>query len=76
MTNQLTDEEIARADEVRKVLATLPPRDELIMRMHFGIGQSAPMSEAEIAAAKGFKEEDVRAAIDRGLRHVRANLKK
>lgn len=61
----------AKAERVRKVLATLPPIQEMVVRMHFGIGHDK-MSVDVIAKKLGRTEAEVRALLEAGLAHVRA----
>lgn len=55
---------------LRAVLATLPPREEKIVRMRFGIGRDGPMEEADIAQALGISEVHVGAALQNALARI------
>ncbi len=54
-----------------RVLASLDPMEEKILRMHFGIEQNERLSTTEIAENLGVSEEQIRKTIENSLRELR-----
>lgn len=74
---KLTPEQSQQAEQMRKVLATLRPSEEQIIRMQFGIGRVAPMDEQQIAAELAITDAEARrrltAALERCSEAARQN---
>lgn len=63
-----------RAQLVRDVLATLPSREEMILRRRFGIGSAPGESLASIARDLGVSRERVRQLQEQALQRIRKCL--
>ena len=57
-------------EQTTKVLSTLPPREEMVLRMHFGIGQRARTLE-ELSRQFSLTRKRVRQIEMEALRKVR-----
>jgi len=60
-------------DEARQLLAALPPQEQRIVRMRFGI-DSEEYAVKEVARVLRISEAEVRAVEDKFLGHARAAL--
>jgi RNA polymerase primary sigma factor len=60
-------------DAVDGVLATLLPRDRMILTLRFGIGSDRPQTLAEVSLQLGISRERTRQIEARALSHLRAN---
>jgi RNA polymerase primary sigma factor len=58
-------------DHTRRVLATLTPREERILRMRFGIGQKADSTLEEVGEVFGVTRERIRQIEAKALRKLR-----
>ncbi len=58
-------------DEIRRVLKTLSPREELIIKMYFGIDQDRPFTLEEIGDRLKLTRERVRQIKERALARLR-----
>lgn len=58
-------------NQVRGVVAELPPRDQRILRLRFGLENGVPRTLAEVAAEFGISRERVRQLQERALRRIR-----
>lgn len=58
-------------ESLEKVLNTLPPREEKIIRLSFGIDDGLPKTLNEIADIYGVSKERIRQMIARALRQLR-----
>jgi len=67
--DQLIDQNLA--DQTRKVLATLTPREERVLRMRFGIGQSADHTLEEVGQDFEVTRERIRQIEAKALRKLR-----
>jgi RNA polymerase primary sigma factor len=56
---------------MRKVLATLPPREEQILRMRFGIGQNTDCTLEEVGKVFTVSRERIRQIEAKALRKLR-----
>jgi hypothetical protein len=65
--------EAQNADNMRRMLATLPPRLELAMRLKYGIGE-APLDEAAIGERLGMTEDEVRQTIAAAIAAIEARV--
>jgi RNA polymerase primary sigma factor len=59
------------SNQAHRVLSTLAPREEIILRMRFGIGQKAAHTLEELAQEFSLTREWVRQIEARALRKVR-----
>jgi RNA polymerase primary sigma factor len=57
--------------EVTKLLGMLSPREEKVLRMHFGLSGKMPMSLEEIARDYHLSKERIRQIRDRGIKKLR-----
>lgn len=57
--------------EVKRVLKTLTPREELIIRLYFGIGKDRPHNLEEIGERLNLTRERVRQIKERALKRLR-----
>jgi RNA polymerase primary sigma factor len=55
----------------QRVLSTLAPREEMVLRMRFGIGHKAPHTLDEVAQQFALTQEWIRQIETRALRKVR-----
>ena len=62
---------IGLAEKVRKVLSTLTPREEKVLRMRFGIGEKSDHFLEEIAQDFGVQRERIRQIEAKALRKLR-----
>ena len=60
--------------EVTNLLGMLSPREEKILRMHFGLSGKIPMSLEEIARHYHLSKERVRQIRDRGIKKLRLKI--
>ncbi len=67
--DQLIDQNLA--DQTRKVLATLTPREERVLRMRFGIGQSSDHTLEEVGQDFEVTRERIRQIEAKALRKLR-----
>jgi RNA polymerase primary sigma factor len=69
----LTDEVIQRnlAEQTRKVLATLTPREEKVLKMRFGIGERANHTLEEVGQDFDVTRERIRQIEAKALRKLR-----
>jgi RNA polymerase primary sigma factor len=58
-------------EQTRKALMTLPPREEQIVRLRFGIGQKVDYTVDEVGKSFGLTRERVRQIESRALRKLR-----
>ena len=73
-SNRRISRRVALADlskQAHRVLSTLAPREEIILRMRFGIGQKAEHSLEEVAQQFCLTREWIRQIEARALRKVR-----
>jgi RNA polymerase primary sigma factor len=73
-SNRRIGRRVASADlskQAHRILSTLAPREEIILRMRFGIGQKAPHSLEEVAQQFSLTREWIRQIEARALRKVR-----
>jgi RNA polymerase primary sigma factor len=59
------------ADQTRRVLATLTPRDEKVLRMRFGIGESSDHTLEEVGQDFSVTRERIRQIEAKALRKLR-----
>ena len=59
------------SEQTRKVLATLPPREEQILRMRFGIGQKTDSTLEEVGKRFAVTRERIRQIEAKALRKLR-----
>jgi RNA polymerase primary sigma factor len=59
------------AEEVERLLSTLTPRQELILRMRFGLGNEPELSLREVAAKFGLTPQRIRQIQRQALRRLR-----
>ena len=59
------------SEQTRKVLATLPPREEQILRMRFGIGQKTESTLEEVGKRFAVTRERIRQIEAKALRKLR-----
>jgi RNA polymerase primary sigma factor len=59
------------SEQTRKVLATLPPREEQILRMRFGIGKKADCTLEEIGKRFAVTRERIRQIEAKALSKLR-----
>ena len=59
------------AEKTRNVLATLTPREEKILRMRFGIGESHPHTLEEVGQDFGITRERIRQIEAKALGKLR-----
>jgi RNA polymerase primary sigma factor len=59
------------SEQTRKVLATLPPREEQILRMRFGIGQKTDCTLEEVGKLFAVTRERIRQIEAKALRKLR-----
>lgn len=57
--------------EVQRILRTLTPREELIIRLYFGIGKERPYNLEEIGERLNLTRERVRQIKERALKRLR-----
>ncbi len=60
------------ADEVRELLAHLPPRERTVIELRYGLGEREPASRQETARRLDLRRDDVRRLEDLALRRLRA----
>jgi len=63
--------ESALAERARRVLATLPIRQHQVLRLRYGIGESAEMSTAEIGRRFALTQARIRQIEANALRTLR-----
>ena len=61
-------------EQTRKVLATLTPREEQVLRMRFGIGQKTEYTLQEVAQQFGVTAERIRQIEAKALRKLTQTL--
>ena len=61
----------ALAEQIRKVLATMTPREERVLRMRFGIGELSDHTLEEVGQDFGVTRERVRQIEAKALRKAR-----
>jgi len=59
------------AEEVERLLSTLTPRQEVILRMRFGLGNKPALSLREVAAKFGLTPQRIRQIQRQALRRLR-----
>jgi len=59
------------ADQTRKVLATLTPREEKVLRMRFGIGEKSDLTREEVGQDFEVTRERIRQIEAKALRKLR-----
>jgi RNA polymerase primary sigma factor len=59
------------SEEIHKILATLTPREETILRKRFGIGEEKPHTLEELGQQFGLTRERIRQIEARALRKLR-----
>jgi RNA polymerase primary sigma factor len=59
------------ADQTRKVLATLTPREERVLRMRFGIGMNTDHTLEEVGQQFSVTRERIRQIEAKALRKLR-----
>jgi RNA polymerase primary sigma factor len=59
------------ADQTRRVLATLTPREEKVLRMRFGIGESSDHTLEEVGQDFSVTRERIRQIEAKALRKLR-----
>ncbi|MBI1818650.1 MAG: sigma-70 family RNA polymerase sigma factor [Deltaproteobacteria bacterium] len=64
-------EESERSEEVRRLLGTLTPRQEQILRMRFGIGEQADYTLEEVASRFGVTRERIRELQNQAAEKIR-----
>ncbi|MBW2731081.1 MAG: sigma-70 family RNA polymerase sigma factor [Deltaproteobacteria bacterium] len=64
-------EDLALAEQTRKVLATLTPREERILRMRFGIDQNSDHTLMEVGVDFGVTRERIRQIEAKALKKLR-----
>jgi RNA polymerase primary sigma factor len=70
LPQELEDE--SRRDALRKALAPLPPRDQKILVLYYGLDSGEPLTLGAIAEMLGITRERVRQLRDRALSRVRS----
>ena len=60
--------------QVKKALATLPPREEMVLRFRFGIGQARDHTLEELGDKFSLTRERIRQIEQKALRKLRAPL--
>ena len=60
-------------DQTSRILATLTPREEKILRMRFGIGLNEKSSDNEISDSMGITAERIREIEAKAIRKLRRN---
>ena len=68
--NQVGLKEMTR--EVARVLGSLSPREEAVIRLRFGIGQGEPMTLEEVGHTLGVTRERIRQIEEKALMKLRA----
>lgn len=63
-------EDISRKEEIDKVLSTLTPREEKIIRMRFGIGEKTDFTLEEVGDVFGLTRERIRQIETKALRKL------
>jgi hypothetical protein len=64
-----------RADRVRTILATLPPREEQVVRLFFGIGSDGGRVDVDVIAARtGLPVSEVTDIVERARSLIRQRL--
>jgi len=58
-------------DQTRKVLATLTPREEQVLRLRFGIGERTDHTLEEVGTRFGVTRERIRQIEAKALRKLR-----
>ena len=72
-------EEVIQADlrtGVRKALATLPPRQEAVLRYRFGIGESRDYTLEELGDRFSVTRERVRQIEQKAIRNLRFQIRR
>jgi RNA polymerase primary sigma factor len=59
-------------DKVKRVLATLPPREEAVLRFRFGIGEVRDYTLEELGERFSLTRERIRQIEQRALRKLRS----
>jgi RNA polymerase primary sigma factor len=59
------------SEQTRKVLATLPPREERILRMRFGIGEKTDCTLKEVGKRFAVTRERIRQIEAKALHKLR-----
>ncbi len=59
------------ADQIRRVLATLTPREEKVLRMRFGIGEKSDHTLEEVGQDFDVTRERIRQIEAKALRKLR-----
>jgi len=62
--------------EVKKVLATLPPREEMVLRFRFGIGEVRDYTLEELGGRFSITRERIRQIEQKALRKLRTPILK
>lgn len=65
------DEGFASRDLVGRALLTLPPREERVLRLYFGLGGIAPMTVSEIGTQFGISASRADQLLQKGLYRMR-----
>jgi len=68
-------ESLDLSKQTQKLLSTLTPREEKILRMRFGIGEKTDYTLEEVGKQFGISRERVRQIEERALRKLRHPLK-
>ena len=66
---------LTRAEQTRKVLSTLTPREERVLRMRFGIGEKSDHTLEEVGQDFEVTRERIRQIEAKALRKLRLPLK-
>jgi RNA polymerase primary sigma factor len=62
----------ALGEEVRALLASLPPRERALLELRYGLGDAAPLTRSEAARRLGLRRRDVVRLEELALRRLRA----
>ena len=65
-------EEVARQEQVEKLLGAIPKREANILKLRFGIGTNNPMTLQEIAEELSVTRERIRQIESKALRRIKA----
>ena len=67
---------IEQSQELRKVLSTLSPREEKVIRMRFGIGEGSEYTLEEVGKNFGLTRERIRQIEKEALKKLRQPIRK
>ena len=67
---------IEQSQELRKVLSTLSPREEKVIRMRFGIGEGSEYTLEEVGKNFGLTRERIRQIENEALKKLRQPIRK